>query len=67
MESEKQNANNTDANKESSSAQKRESKDQMVTIKTTKTDDNINIEISSKGLMDLLLKNESIIIYKFRG
>lgn len=62
MEKENKNTNFTDFTKESSSIEKCGSDSQIDIMKSTKTNNNINIEISNKSLMDLLLKNESTII-----
>ncbi len=67
MESENQNTKtNNIGDDKCISVTKRQSDAHIETLKTSITEDNFNIEISNKGLVDLLLKNDSKISYKSR-
>lgn len=59
MERENQTTNTDISNKEDNNVEKRDSDANLDSGKIIKVDESINIEISSKSLMDLLLKNES--------
>lgn len=50
---------NIKENDTENSVEKRESESQLETAKTIKLEETLNLEITNKSLMDILLKNES--------